>query len=126
MRKLWIASVLSLALIFGVAGAGDTQNFSGSYDWSSGGSDTLSAEFTPDGENQWKVRFQFRWSDKDHTWRGTATGSLEEGTSVTGTANYNSRNWVFEGTITDGVMSGTHTEIRGEENYSTGTFEIKR
>jgi len=126
MRKLMIAVALSCILAVAPVAAQDPQTFSGSYDWSSGGSDELIAEFTPDGDSQWKVNFSFRWSDKDHSWKGTASGSLEEGTTVRGTATYNSRNWTFEATITDGVMSGVHTEVRGDDTFDTGTFTIKR
>ena len=46
---------------------------------------------------------------------------------MTGTATDGNRNWVFEGTVKDGVMSGSHREMReGRKPYESGTFEIKR
>ena len=37
------------------------------------------------------------------------------------------RNWVFHGTVKQGVLSGSHREIReGRKPYESGTFEIKR
>jgi len=101
------------------------RTFSGEYDWSDGGTGALSAEFTPSGDQQWKVEFRFGFNGRDSTWRGTAEGALEDGSRLTGTARWKKRNWVFEATIENGTMNGTHTEIRRDGGrYETGTFAI--
>ena len=87
MRSRRFAGVAFLLVIAGLAfaavQAGETTTLSGSYDWKDGGSDDLSAEFEPDGEDRWKVTFRFRWSDRDHTWSGAAEGSLDDGSKLT-------------------------------------------
>ena len=129
MKKMTTALTIAvLALAAGVAPAdAGPQTFTGIYDWSDGDIGSLKAEFTPDGEAAWKVKFDFNWQGQDHTWTGTAKGSLADGTEVTGTATDGNRNWVFEGSVKDGVMSGSHREMReGRKPYESGTFEIKR
>ncbi len=122
----------ALALVVFSAGIGpafadqERRSFEGTYDWSSGGTDTLRAEFVPDGENSWKVTFRFRFDNRNNTWRGTAEGRLEEGVEITGTASWRSRNWTWRAAIEDGVMVGEHTEIRSRgRTRSTGTFELQ-
>ena len=125
-------TALTIAVLILAAGAAmsnehGAQTFVGTYDWSDGDIGTLKAEFEPDGEATWKVKFDFNWHGQDHTWTGTAKGSLADGSEVTGTATDGNRNWVFEGSVQDGVMSGSHREIReGRDPYESGTFDIKR
>ena len=130
MKKTTSALMVAVLVLAAGAAVADTekpQTFSGSYDWTDGSVDDLKAVFQPDGEDAWTVTFDFTWNGKPHTWTGTAQGSLEDGTEVTGTATDGNRNWVFEGSIKDGVMSGVHREIReGRDPYESGTFEIKR
>ena len=126
MTAMWIAF---LALMVGVAVADDrgSQIFSGTYDWSDGDIGELKAVFEPDGEAAWTVKFDFNWNGQERTWTGTAKGSLTDGSEVTGTATDGNRNWVFEGSIKEGMMSGNHREIReGRKPYESGTFDIKR
>lgn len=119
--------VLALTAGVGIAESNDSQTFTGSYDWSDGRVDDLTAEFKPDGADTWKVKFDFRWNGQSHNWTGTAKGSLAEGSQLTGTATDGYRKWVFEASIEDGVMSGSHREIReGRKPYESGTFAIKR
>ena len=127
-RFTGVAFLLVIAgLAFAATQAGETTTLRGSYDWKDGGSDDLSADFEPDGDDRWMVTFRFRWNDRDHTWSGTAEGSLEDGSKLTGTATSGNRNWVFEAGIEDGVMRGTHTEIqKSGKEYNTGSFELKR
>jgi hypothetical protein len=128
-RILLIGTVL-IQLGFGAAvtrAGQEASTFSGSYAWSQGGSDRLSVEFKPDGESRWEVTFRFRFNGRSQTWKGTAQGSLTDGSTLSGTATSGSRNWVFEAGIEDGVMHGTHREIkRGRSRYPTGTFELSR
>ena len=131
MNKTTILLALALtALVPLPTPAGDqaeTTTFSGSYDWKDGGSDELSVEFVPDGEETWKVKFRFRWNGDRKTWKGTAQGTLADGSELSGTATSGNRNWTFVASISDGVMLGSHEEIRsGGGGYKTGTFELKR
>lgn len=106
---------------------GKAVTFAGSYDWKDGGSDELSAEFKPAGENEWKVTFRFRWNNQRKSWKGRAKGTLDDGGTVEGTVKWSGRDWVFSARIEDGVMTGEHIEIQsGDERYPTGTFELKR
>lgn len=100
--------------------------FTGSYDWSDGGSDFLEATFEPDGDGAWDVTFRFKWNGNDYTWKGTARGSLEDGSELTGTGGANGRKWDWQATVADGVMNGRHTEKQGDRDYDTGTFEMRR
>lgn len=103
------------------------QRFNGSYDWSDGGSGELSAIFKPNGEGSWKVEFSFRFSGKKNNWKGRASGSLDEGGKLSGSSGWSGRNWEFEAEIENGVMRGTHTEIKPNgDRYSTGSFELRR
>lgn len=103
--------------------------FTGEYDWSQGGSDELSAEFEPDGDNgRWKVAFRFLFNGRKDTWKGEAEGSLEEGGTIEGTveSDMRGRTWVFRATLEGGVLSGTHAEIRGGGESPSGSFTLKR
>jgi hypothetical protein len=123
--------LLALVLVvasFGISDAADTQTLRGEYRWDNGGSEVLTAEFKPDGEGQWTVKFGFKFSGDNYDWNGTATGSLEEGEEITGTATWSKsgRNWVFTGTMKDGVLNGTHAEMRGGRESPSGSFELSR
>ena len=81
ISKVSLLLVMGLCLGLGFAGSeakekkAKNQKFSGSYDWKQGGSDELTAEFKPDGEDRWKVTFRFRWGGNDNSWKGSAEGS---------------------------------------------------
>jgi len=103
----------------------DVRTFQGEYDWTDGGTGRLHAEFKPDGEGSWKVEFDFDFNGKAQKWKGTAEGSLENGSEINGTAVWKKRNWVFSAKIEEGVMRGQHTEIRKDGGrYESGTFEV--
>jgi len=124
-RAIVLLAVVSLVLAVAVAKE-PPRVFSGEYQWKDGGNDELSAEFTPNGEESWKVKFRFKFSGKNKTSKGTARGSHEDGSRLSGTATSGSRTWEFEASIEDGVMNGSHTETTGGRNYQTGTFELNR
>ena len=131
MTTRTLALVLGLALLAVPAAAAaaerEAATFTGTYDWKQGGSDELSAEFTPDGPDRWKVTFRFRFDGKERTWKGTAEGSLNDGTKVTGTARNKKKNFEWKATVEAGVMRGRHTEIfDGGRKFATGTFEVSR
>lgn len=122
-----IATALAAPSIASFGNDESAQTFRGEYNWVDGASGPLTAEFVPDGEDSWKVKFRFEFSGKDNTWKGTARGSLADGSAVTGTSNWRGRRWVFSGQIDDGVLRGEHTELRKDDSeYETGTFELRR
>lgn len=133
MSKILIRLVVALA-VAAMTGwlvpsvADESRTFRGTYDWANGGSDTLRAEFEPDGDGAWKVEFSFDFSGDGYTWKGTATGSLEDGSDLTGTASWsrNHRTWVFTAKLVDGVLSGKHAEVRGDKETPSGTFRLTR
>ncbi|MEO1365749.1 MAG: hypothetical protein AAFX50_01140 [Acidobacteriota bacterium] len=109
-----LCALAGVALVSAAPAA--AQSFSGSYDWSSGGSGSLAATFAPAGETAggapaWEVTFDFTFYGKDHTWKGTAEGAFEEGATITGTARGSRRDWVFTGTFEDGVLAGEHAQL---------------
>ncbi|MEM8993197.1 MAG: hypothetical protein AAGF23_00265 [Acidobacteriota bacterium] len=128
--RLLSAILVSLCALVGATAAG-AQTFSGTYDWSSGGSGSLVATFAPAGETEggapaWDVTFDFTFYGKDHTWKGTAEGALEDGATITGNARGSRRDWVFTGTLEDGVLAGDHAQLkRGGKKSRSGSFSIK-
>lgn len=126
-RSAMVLIFISL-LASGVA-AGETMNLSGSYNWSQGGQGgDLQADFTPTGEDTWDVSFHFTFRGKDHTYTGTAQGSLTEG-EMSGEVRNESgkRTWTFEGSFNGkGKFKGTHVETTGGGNTKTGTLNLKR
>lgn len=118
-----------LSLLAGGAFAADAMTLSGSYAWSQGGQGgDLEAEFTPTGENTWDVSFHFSFRGKDHTYTGTARGSLEQG-AMSGEVRNESgkRSWTFEGSFNDkGKFKGSHVETTGGGQTKTGTLTLKR
>ena len=130
-KTVYLAALLALLIPATIATAGhaadSSRTFRGTYDWFDGGSGPLSAEFEPDGDGEWKVRFRFEFSKNQNTWKGAAQGSLEEGSKITGTASWKGRNWVFDAMLEDGTLRGTHTEIRKDNSkYETGTFKLAK
>ncbi|ANM31641.1 hypothetical protein ABI59_21885 [Acidobacteria bacterium Mor1] len=125
--KRFALLITLLALCMPAMGAKlPSHTFSGSYDWSDGGSDELSAEFKSDGDDRWKVKFKFKWNGKNHTWKGSAKGSLTEDGKVIGKVDsgMGNRIWSFEADLAGNTLSGKHTEITGGKTYETGTFRI--
>jgi hypothetical protein len=61
------------------------------------------------------------------TRRSSANGSLADGSTLTGSATSRNRNWTFEAGIEDGVVHGSHREVkRSGREYTTGTFKLSR
>jgi len=109
------------------AGAEDsTKTLHGKFVWSvKDGSGNLEAVFTPTGEATWSVDFHFNFRGDDHTYSGTAEGSLSEG-ALSGTVQNESkgRTWTFTGSFEDGAFSGTHAEIVDGKAQPTGTLTL--
>ena len=85
----------------------------------------LKAVFTPDGDKKWKVVWTFQWQKKPKTFKGTVEGDLLNGNLTGKSSTQNGkRNWTFEGTAKDGVLTCKHNEIKGKEK--PGTFSITK
>lgn len=126
---LAIVALASVAMLSALpASAEEAQTLNGEYIWSN--RDTtgdLKAVFTPAGENRYDVSFYFQFRGKDHTYTGTAEGSLSSG-DLKGTVQNEDkkRTWEFWGTFDEtGVFQGKHQELRGEEKHDTGTMTLK-
>ena len=102
MRLTILATALLLATALPAAAEkAEKVNFSGEYQWKQGGNDRLAAEFTPDGDERWKVKFRFDWSGNSYTWKGDIAGPLTEGSEFNGTARSKDgrREWRISGTL---------------------------
>lgn len=135
MRRASSIALVSFSISFalllvgcGPADAADkaqARTFTGEYQWDNGGRGPLEAEFRPTGEETWKLVFRFRFDGKRYTWKGTARGSLEDGSEITGTARGGGgRTWEFEGTVDGGVIVASHAEKRGDRLQESGTFRL--
>ena len=122
-----VATVILIAS--GIALADDpATTLNGEYVWSGpGAKGGLEAVFTKTGDNTWSVDFNFTFRGKDHTYSGSAEGSLTDG-KLAGTVQNESkaRTFTFEGAFADGKFSGTHAETTGGEPIDTGTITLSR
>lgn len=130
MRRIGILVGFGLAVL-AAAGANPlaepvSERFVGTYDWNEGASDRLTVRFTPDGEGVWKVDFEFLFDGDTKRWKGTATGPLTDGGELSGAVSSGGRSWVFRASLRNGVLRGTHAEIRRGVEAQTGTFELRR
>ncbi len=84
---------------------------------------TVTADFTPDGEGKWKVKFYFKWGKKDHIYTGTAKGSVEDGKLAGAVLNdTKKRSFTFEGIVKDGTLTGTNKENTKGRTKDTGSI----
>lgn len=125
-------AVLGLALLFSapadpMAEEGK-QKLEGRYVWEEGASrGPLKAVFTPTGDRSWDVAFSFTFSGQPHTYRGTASGSLDDGALEGQVTNENRRRtFTFQGAFRGGVFEGTHGEIRRGRERRLGTLTLER
>jgi len=110
----------------GSAGAEDSKRLKGEFVWTHrDNSGTLEAVFTPTGEATWNVDFHFSFRGDDHTYSGTAEGSLSEG-ALKGTVQNEdkARTFTFTGSFEGGAFSGTHAEIVDGKAQQTGTLTL--
>ncbi len=123
---LLLALALTVSLVPAVLAADGEKTLNGEYHWTNADEKgALKAVFTPTGKETWDVSFYFQFRDKDHTYTGTATGSLSDG-SLSGTVkNENQRRtFTFEGTTADGSFEGKHAETTGGGERRTGTLVL--
>jgi hypothetical protein len=129
MRRLAPLFAVTLILLCGLAVAEEatTTTLTGEYHWTQRDKKgELEAVFTPTGESTFDVQFHFNFRGKDHAYTGTAEGSLREG-ALSGTVKNESkeRTFNFEGSVADGVFTGTHSETGEAGDFDTGTLTLK-
>ena len=89
------------------------------------GKQSLRAEFTPTGTEEWEVIFYFKFHGKKHSYEGTAEGSLDAGElSGTVTNENGRRTFTFQGKFRDGEFRGTHAEIKRTGERRTGSLTL--
>ena len=124
MRRLASAFLL-LALATLPTTAADSRVLEGSYQWSNGDDGPLEATFVATGPETYEVVFRFRFQGKKNTWKGTATGSLEDG-AIKGRvkAGRMKRYWVFECAFDGSSCQGNHAEDKNGELVPSGTLSL--
>lgn len=127
-RAAWLVPALLVLAVGAVAAEEQAKSvtMNGEFYWEQGstGGD-LEAVFTPTGDGAWDVAFSFEFQGTPHTYTGTASGALGEGTLTGEVVNESGkRTWVFEGSFSDGAFEGTHTEITEGERTRTGTIRL--
>lgn len=120
-----------LTVLPGVALAadGDSQTLTGEFVWERSDKNIegpLEAIFESTGKDTWNVVFNFTFEDEPHIYKGTAEGSLENGTlkGKVMTDDDEPRPFTFEGTFKDGQFSGTHAGERDGKPSPTGTMSL--
>jgi hypothetical protein len=99
----------------------------GDYRWGNDSPQSLEASFTAaGGKDSWYVSFYFRHAGEQHTYRGTAQGSLTGG-ELRGTVKTEdeSRTFSFECTFQNGTCRGSHYEVSGNRRSKQGTLSLK-
>ena len=128
--KKTVLSFAVLALLLAAFGpgadAGDQQTLTGEYVWNGGRPSKLTAVFTATDEARWRVAFQFRHHGERHVYRGTAEGSLDGELRGKVRTEDGGRRFTFRLENENGTLSGTHAEVFGRRESSTGTLSLKR
>lgn len=111
----------------GGASADAAEVLKGEYLWTKRDvSGPVEARFVAAGDGKWDVSFQFTFRDRQHTYTGTATGSLSDGALEGEVMNEDKRRtFTFTGTSSAGTFEGTHAEIRDGETIDTGSIKLK-
>lgn len=86
---------------------------------------SVTAYFTPTGDEEWDVYFLFEFNGRDHRYEGTAHGSLADG-ELRGEVRDEGgrRTFTFEGETRKGKFRGNHAEVRRGREQSTGTLSL--
>lgn len=123
---LLLALALTAALVPAALVADGEKTMTGQYHWTNANErGSLEAVFTPTGEDTWDVSFFFKFNDQDHTYSGTATGSLTDGSLAGTVQNENKRRtFTFTGTTRSGSFTGRHAETTGGGERRTGTLTL--
>ena len=105
--------------------------FEGTYRWTDGGggAEPITVTLAPRGEGSWAGIFEFRFSGRDRSWKGTLNGDPIDGElagEVTSGRGRRPRTWVLEGKARNGVLEATHRErLRSGRLQKTGTLEVR-
>ena len=125
----WAALLAALVLIASPSFAADDVTLEGGFVWEreDGNQDgDLKAIFTPTGEGEWSVEFQFDWEDGPHVYKGNCSGSLDGELSGDVVSDGDREmKFKFSGTFEDGEFSGSHGFVTEEgELKPAGTFTL--
>ena len=129
MKRVSFFAALFLLIGLSSMGSGNMVTLKGTYIWNNNPSNPgdLHAEFTPTEAGKWDVAFHFQFNGRPNTYKGTAEGSLENGSLRGRVQNENkSRTFSFEGKIDHGRFSGAHSEHERDGETKTGTLELSR
>ena len=120
---------LALTVLFGLTVAAEDaapgKTMKGEYHWTQADDrGALEAVFTPtEEESTWSVEFYFHFNGQDHTYSGTATGSLADGPLEGVVKNEaKKRTFTFTGETAAGKFEGTHEETTKGRQRRTGTL----
>ena len=104
-----------------------SKTLTGSFVWDGRGTEgDLEAIFTPTGEGTWSVDFHFEFRGKPHTYSGVAEGEIGAGKLKGRVQNESKRRtFTFTGEFADGTFRGSHAEVEGEREVSTGTLMLE-
>ncbi len=135
LRFLHLAFALGLVLVaaVSVSAANAPQRahvMTGEYVWERDGKvehkDVIEAIFTETDKATYDVAFRFTFTDGEHTYRGTATGSLSNG-ELHGTVESPDKehSYRFDGTVTNGAFHGSHAYLEDGVPESTGSLTLQ-
>ncbi len=128
MKKIFLILTVcaGMSLAFAVP-PGDT-TLEGNYIWTRRPDESgpVKAVFKP-AEKGFAVSFHFKFEGKDFVYSGMAEGSLESG-ALKGEVQNEAKNrtFNFEGTVENGVFTGTHSESRRGKVIDTGTITLTK
>ena len=84
--------------------------------------------FTPTGKDMWDVTFNFMWEGNPRTWKGTAQGSLTDGSlkgEVLTDEPENPNTFRFDGAFENGTFQGKHGVVKKGELKDRGTLTMR-
>lgn len=104
------------------------QVFRGEYTWNHDGhTNTVEATFTPTGEGQWDVVFDFKYARREGTYEGTVEGSLQDGAiagDVKGAGDV--IRYRLEAEVNGDRLEGKHYDIWEGRRKLYGTINLER
>jgi len=107
--------------------AGGSTTLTGSFIWirRAGQRHQLKAVLTPIGPGRYKAVYTFAWNGRPKTYVGVITGNLRNG-RVSGTGDGDRRNFTFNGTARNGVLTFRCAEVtRGRtQDQGSGTLRL--
>ena len=133
MKRSIGCGLATLLIAVGLGLAGDEVTLQGQFVWNSIDGETtgdLKAVFTPTGKDEWNVAFHFDFQDQANVYKGTAQGSLSDGSLEgevdDGDEGENKRTYRFRGTFANRAFAGTHARVSTEgEPRDLGTLTLR-